>query len=556
MNRRFFINNFITTTIFTAIFSQKAKAEEFVDTENKKYENDDQTLNPKQVNLRSSNAWKKDIYAGQQSLEERLKETSSIFDFIEKKEEIYQLKNILGQEIDVSKAFDAAVASGAKSLFFPPVPGIYTLGNMRLAVPLGFLIHGYCRKPYVIEGDESFNNIGSVIRLAKGAEYIFPASSHIKCRGIVFDGRNRKKPFINNNGQVRGGLLEDCGLYRFLIGVGSYSYTSMFIIRCSISDNVHGIYNLIDSKVIDSVINANKGRGVNLLKGANNNIFINVRNEWNEKENYYSYGSKQNIVSGEMSDRSGLSNFVASNGGSWLISNHIVKRSGRHSDSKSTDSSHFKLSGKNSKIFLSNVLTSTGLDDDGKGVASPAYVISTTKSSIDNVINATGCDLTGSENKAINDQSNNLIKNIICCLGIDDSINSGIYQYTNGKMHIGKIIDNIEIKGNSSLSILHKQTDIEHDTLTFPSRRKIEIIGFNETTNLPIYYYIPIIIQKIEEKITLMILKDKIDCYPDKFWGITIKITIAINRQNNIKINIENNDDDTYKVSSALTNNA
>ncbi|HDZ2802983.1 TPA: hypothetical protein RSS92_005515, partial [Klebsiella pneumoniae] len=140
------------------------------------------------------------------------------------------------------------------------------------------------------------------------------------------------------------------------------------------SDNVHGISNLIDSKVIDSVINANKGRGVNLLKGANNNIFINVRNEWNEKENYYSDGSKQNIVSGEMSDRSGLSSFVARNGGSWLISNHIVKRSGRYANTESPDSSHFKLAGNNSKIYLSNVLTTTGVDDDGKGNISPAYV--------------------------------------------------------------------------------------------------------------------------------------------------------------------------------------
>lgn len=556
MNRRFFINNFITGTIFTAIYSKNTKAEESLSSKVKAYESDGQTHNSKRIDFRSSNAWKNDIYAGQQSLEDRLKETSSIFDFIESSEEIYQLKNITGQEIDVSKAFDAAITSGARSLFFPPVPGIYILGHMKNTIPLGFLIHGYCRKPYIIEGNESFNNVGSVIRLAKDAEYIFPASSHIKCRGIVFDGRNRKKPFINNQKQVRGGLLEDCGLYRFLLGVGSYSYTSIFVIRCSISDNIHGIYNLIDSKVIDSVINANKGRGVNLLRGANNNIFINVRNEWNEKENYYSYGSKQNIVSGEMSDRSGLSNFVASNGGSWLISNHIVKRSGRYSDSKSPDSSHFKLSGKDSKIFLSNVLTSTGLDDDGKGVLSPEYIVSTTKNSTNTIINATGCDLTGSQNKAINDQSNNLIKNIICCLGIDDSSNSGIYQYTNGKIHIGKVIENIEIKGNSSTNIEHQETDIGNDKITFPLRRKIEIIGFNEITDTPIYYYIPIIILRTKKDISIITLKEKADCYPENIWETTLNLTIKLTPKNTLVVRIQNNNIDTYKISSTLTNNA
>ncbi|EMM1886020.1 hypothetical protein LVU53_03910 [Klebsiella pneumoniae] len=556
MNRRSFLHNLIATTIVTSIYPDKTNAEVPIAGYSKENGENNKLENFNQIDLSSSNAWKKDIYAGQQSLEERLKETASIFDFIQNKEDIYQLKNITGIEIDVSKAFDTAISSGAKSLFFPPVPGVYVLGNMRKSIPFGFFIYGHCRKPYIIKGDDSFNNTGTVIRLAKDAEYIFPASSYIKCQGIVFDGRNRKKPFLNHHNQIRGGLLEDCGLYRFSIGVGSYSYTSIYIIRCSISDNVHGISNLIDSKVIDSVINANKGRGVNLLKGANNNIFINVRNEWNEKENYYSDGSKQNIVSGEMSDRSGLSSFVARNGGSWLISNHIVKRSGRYANTESPDSSHFKLAGNNSKIYLSNVLTTTGVDDDGKGNISPAYVISTEGKSRDNIITATGCDFTGSLKTPIRDESNSIITNIICCLGIEDSVNSGIYQYTNGKLHIGKIIEHICVKANSSTNIRHVQTSIKNIIKNQPLRWTLEIIGFDEITNAPIYYYIPLIIQKTQEDIILTVLKEKVDCYPLKLWDTVLQTTIEITRENTLNITIKNNSANNYEISSTLSNNA
>ncbi|HEN5330536.1 hypothetical protein [Klebsiella quasipneumoniae] len=556
MNRRTFLHNLIATTIVTSLYPDKAQAELPLDSDATKIGENNKPDNFNQIDLSSSNAWKKNIYAGQQSLEERLKETSSIFDFIQNKEDIYQLKYISGKEIDVSKAFDTAIASGAKSLFFPPVLGIYVLGNMRKSIPFGFFIYGQCRKPYIIKGDDSFNNSGTVIRLAKDAEYIFPASSYIKCQGIVFDGRNRKRPFLNNHNQIRGGLLEDCGLYRFLIGVGSYSYTSIFIIRCSISDNTHGISNLIDSKVIDSVINANRGRGVNLLKGANNNIFINVRNEWNEKENYYSDGSKQNIVSGEMSDRSGLSNFVASNGGSWLISNHIVKRSGRYAKSESLDSSHFKLVGNNSKIYLSNVITTTGVDDDGKGIISPSYVITTESKSKNNILTATGCDFTGSLKTPIRDQSNSIITNIICCLGIEDSINSGIYQYTDGKLHIGKIIEHIHLKANSSTNIRHIQSGIKNIIKDQPLRWRLEIIGFDENTNAPIYYYIPFIIQKNQENIILTVLTEKVDCHPLKLWDTVLRTTIETDKEDTLKVIIKNNSANNYQISSTLVNNA
>ncbi|HCB2109553.1 TPA: hypothetical protein MYQ77_003460, partial [Klebsiella pneumoniae] len=115
MNRRSFLHNLIATTIVTSIYPDKTNAEVPIAGYSKENGENNKPENFNQIDLSSSNAWKKDIYAGQQSLEERLKETASIFDFIQNKEDIYQLKNITGIEIDVSKAFDTAISSGAKS---------------------------------------------------------------------------------------------------------------------------------------------------------------------------------------------------------------------------------------------------------------------------------------------------------------------------------------------------------------------------------------------------------------------------------------------------------
>ncbi|HBQ8470166.1 TPA: hypothetical protein L9A54_005389, partial [Klebsiella pneumoniae] len=102
--------------------------------------------------------------------------------------------------------------------------------------------------------------------------------------------------------------LFNCGIYRFLYGIGSYSYTSVQVGMSSICANQDGVYNLIDSRLINCTINANTRHGVYLRNGANNNLFQNIRNEWNGGVGYLSDGSVGNIINGELVDRNGSAN--------------------------------------------------------------------------------------------------------------------------------------------------------------------------------------------------------------------------------------------------------
>ncbi|MCE0433904.1 hypothetical protein LVW28_27535, partial [Klebsiella pneumoniae] len=72
----------------------------------------------------------------------------------------------------------------------------------------------------------------------------------------------------------------------------------------------------------------------------------------------------------------------------------------------------------------------------------------------------------------------------------------------------------------------------------------------------PIYYYIPLIIQKTQEDIILTVLKEKVDCYPLKLWDTVLQTTIEITRENTLNITIKNNSANNYEISSTLSNNA
>ncbi|MDY1887983.1 phage tail fiber protein [Klebsiella pneumoniae] len=309
--------------------------------------------------------------------------------------DINTLLNTTGAEVAVDYALQAIINAGYKSVRFPhTVKGIYTL-NGSVILPGGFTIYGECSKPYTITDDSSFVGKGTVIRKASGADYIFGPGSVFRIYGCILDGRDQQRPLINQTNQVRGGILFNCGIYRFLYGIGSYSYTSIQVGKSSICANQDGVYNLIDSRVIDCTINTQTRHGVNLQAGANNNLFSNVRNEWNEGIGYNISGSIGNIINGELVDRNGSTNFAITNGGGAVIGDLLSQRPGRNSSAGSSYNTHFYIEGSGSYIMLSNVKTRVGVDDDGGGNITPERVITTGGSSSNMSIQADNCDLTG-----------------------------------------------------------------------------------------------------------------------------------------------------------------
>lgn len=450
------------------------------------------------------------------------------------KADINTMLNTPGAEVAVDYALQAIIDAGYKSVRFPhTVKGIYTL-NGSVILPGGFTIYGECSKPYTVSGDSSFVGKGTVIRKALGADYIFGPGSIFRIYGCIFDGRDKARPFINNKNQLRGGILYNCGLYRFLYGVGSYGYTSIQVGRSSICANAIGIRNLIDSKIIDVVINTQSSHGVDLQEGANNNIFVNVRNEWNDGVGYNIYGSVGNIITGELVDRNGSANFAIRNGGGAIIGNLFSQRPARLSAEGVLYNTHFYIEGSGSYLMLSNVKTTKGVDDGGTGTLTPERVITTGGTATDMTVQATGCDLTGYTVSALQESitiDNKLFRNN---LGVSDTVTNGLYQMTTGRQNIGGAKTNqvLSSGAGSTLTLTFSHPALADPTsnpIPRPKRRKILIEAM---TSSGVYstYDVEILIRRISATAAVSTLQGKEFSSPTGLWGVTgaTGVTVAV----------------------------
>lgn len=372
-------------------------------------------------------------------------------------QDIDSIRNNLGIEVDVDYALQEAISNGVNHLIYPAVKGIYIHGSSN-KLPSGFnIVAQASRRPYTVSSDVSFYNCGVVIRMKEGDSGIFELSGRNTFSGVIFDGRSKTVGMMNATSQVSGCRFEMCGSYRWSNGLGrTTSYVATVYARgCNFSGNSDGIRNLIDSSVIDSVTNNNSERGVAQLTGANNSSFIRVRNEWNGKSNYYSYGGKQNIISGELCDRAGLAGIVAAGGGNWLLSNTVVRRSGRFAVATSEDDTHFRVEDSGSWIYMSNVTTHTGADDDGGGRVSPSYTLRRGGSSTNTGFIASGSDLGGFTVSFISEVVGGR-QAITGCFGYQDSVNTGISQKGNGRSYIGPVFSG-NFNAGSTITYTHSQ---------------------------------------------------------------------------------------------------
>lgn len=95
------------------------------------------------------------------------------------------------------------------------------------------------------------------------------------------------------------------------------------------------------------------------------------------------------------------------------------------------------MEGAGSYIMLSNVVTRTGIDDDGQGTLTPERVLTTGGGSTDMTFIANGCDLPGYTLSALR-QITTAEKLIFRGnKGAPDLITTGLYQFQNGRGNVG-----------------------------------------------------------------------------------------------------------------------
>jgi hypothetical protein len=364
---------------------------------------------------------------------------ASLFEYLTESDQ-QALLTTAGAVVAADYALKAAIAAGVMILDIPWNLGIIELGSDPATLPLGFSLIGWgCRRPYTIAGDSSFINCGVVIRVAAGASFPFYSTGRHVFRDIVFDGRDKTTYLFysaDTSAQFNGTRLEGCGIYRFAVGVGWSRYMgTVKAFFCSISGNVDGVRNLIDSMMIACTINAND-RGVALTGGANNNFFGGCRNEWNSGDNWYAFQSVENQISGELCDRAGRGGVVAAGQSSWIVTGVNVRRCGASQAVGGDYSANFIII-DDGKIILSGVRTGVGANDSGDGgTTSPSFNISVLGSGGGSLL-VSGSDMTGFVTSAINQKATTLNKSITGNLGMDDDVNIGMTQVVKGRRIIG-----------------------------------------------------------------------------------------------------------------------
>lgn len=407
-------------------------------------------------------------------------------------------RNNLGAEVNVDYALAAAVADGVTELFFPPGKGIYVLGASPVTLPAGFSITGIASKPYTTSSDASFNNRGTVLRLATGASSIFILANRHRFFNVIFDGRDKSVNLMKGIGadQTQYCRFDSCGIYRWSNGLGSSSSTgytaTLQVIGCSIASNYKGVRNVIDSRFTDCTINANDNNGVELLSGANNNSFINVRNEWNNGDNYYGYGCKRILIQGELIDRAGKRAVAAVAGAQFILSGVAVQRSGRLATEGTVDDAHYYIEGGASSIIQTAIYTTTGANDDGSGRQSPTYLLATGGSNSDDKgFIASASNLTGYTGSSW--LRSGLVKTLSAfgCAGVEDVKNYGLRRISDGVQYLGDAVSALSLSGAGNTATLTFQTTSQ-DFPRYTSDllvRTLEIRARNNTSTGSVAYY-------------------------------------------------------------------
>lgn len=474
------------------------------------------------------------VYIGNASISQL--EEVNIFSYMTKAD-INTILTSSGAEVAVDYALQAVIDAGYKSVRFPHnILGIYTL-NGSVTLPSAFTIYGECSKPYTISGDASFLNKGSVIRKAAGADYIFGPGSVFRIYGCILDGRDLTRPLINQTNQVRGGILFNCGIYRFLYGVGSYSYTSIQVGKSSICGNQIGIRNLIDSRIIDCTINTQVSHAVDLQTGANNNLFENVRNEWNGGIGYNISGSVGNIITGELVDRNGSANFAITNGGGALIGDLFSQRPSRTSAAGSSYNTHFYIEGSGSYLRMSNVITRTGVDDDGGGTLTPERVITVGGSATDTSIQVNNSLLTGYTVSALREISVSSNKVFTGNIGVSDTTTVGTYQNTVGRLNVGGAIAgqvlSSGVGSTATLTFSHPPMNDPTVTTTSRPRKRTLLIEAVTSAGVVSLYEVSLFIRRVSSNAAISVLSGKEYSSPSGLWATSgatgVGVSAAIN---------------------------
>ena len=304
---------------------------------------------------------------------------------------------------------------------------IYYVGD--LVIPEFTTIIGNSTPTYTTA---QLNASDSFIMGVTGSTCVFDCESNnnITLDGVMIDGNDIAGYGISFD--YPGGdnlIMKNCGIYQCSTGLnGNYAGTAQ-IMNCNFNENVNGVTNLVDSKIIGGYVAGNSGDGIRQWNGANSCTFENIKSEWNSGNNFEFVCAVLNQVIGGTIDRSG-SYGVRALGATTTLSLIGVDLIRNYSDSNSAGA-HIKAE-EVGLLLMSGCRTKTGSDDGGGSYESPLNCIDITTSA--ETVILIGNDLSGHLDDGSIVNNSHLITNYL---------NSGNYGITIKKDNFGfPIIDN------------------------------------------------------------------------------------------------------------------
>jgi hypothetical protein len=297
---------------------------------------------------------------------------------------------LAGSGIDPSGGGDST--SGLQSLIDGSPEGV------ALWLPAGrYLVDGLVlRTGQSLTGPPARSYLGSAAggarleaRLSSQTAPVLVVGAFGHVADVSVAGHGRKQPALQPAGF--GAVLERVTMLEGSVGFDAAYVSGTVLSECMVHENGVGIADLVDSMVQLCVINANSGDGISLGAGANDNIFVGNKIEWNDGHGIVAYQALHNVVIGGIVDRNGKTGARLVECSHSTVVGSVFRRNGRLAADAVTDDCHIYQENCTG-LVITGVTTNHGPDDDEGGYQSPAVAIRDEGGTDVSVI---GNDLTG-----------------------------------------------------------------------------------------------------------------------------------------------------------------
>ncbi|UJF17141.1 glycoside hydrolase family 55 protein [Vibrio sp. SS-MA-C1-2] len=390
---------------------------------------------------------------------------------------------------DDTDAFRAAfevAKKNKKAVFVPRTTEYYLVGDVEL--PRGVALFSDSREriyqPYKTDHVRGSSAIVYHRDYKRGIS--FAGGSTVS--KLNFYGVNRSYNGVSSKTEVRGMVFIDCSMIGHKVGWGAgYFIGNSRFVRCHATMNTTGMGGMVDCKVLQAEINANKGTGISLSKGHNANNFVDCRVEWNEGANYKFYKNGTNTIVGGMSDSAGLQG-ISVIGAEVLATGFTIYRPGRRSQG-SIQSAHVSVS-DDSKLIMDGCRFRMGANDNGSGITRPDYTFtSESYKEITGLLQVIGGDASNSavksviHNKKLFNNSNIQIMNLA---GMNNLVTFGEEKEDEGLRFIDR--SGVKLKATSSRNIDH--LDLKTELPQLPVKVQIDVVNSKGEFHSAQYLYL------------------------------------------------------------------